>query len=60
MSQSVKFLSRNEFAERWGIAVRTIIDWDRKGINPVPPVKLGPGKRAMIRYRLTDIEKAEQ
>lgn len=50
-----RHLSVEDLAEREGVAVLTVYDWNRTGTGP-PRMKVG----RHVRYRLADVEKWEQ
>lgn len=51
-----KLLTSKELAARWGITLRTLQDWERRGKGPKRTV-LGP---KAIRYSMTDVLAHEQ
>ncbi len=52
-------LTEQQLAKRWDLAVGTIRNWRRQGKGP-KPVRLGPGPKARVIYKLKDIEQFEE
>lgn len=52
------FLTPGQLAERWGLSLRALESRRTKG-QPPKFVRLAPGPRARVRYRLADIEAFE-
>jgi len=57
--ESVRHISRQELARRWGVSTRTIDRKRIKGIIPWLDVSAGIGRRPLVRFRLADVEKLE-
>jgi hypothetical protein len=50
-------LTRDDLAARWDVSIMTLMRHEAKGI--LTPLRLPPGKRGFVRYRLEDIERIE-
>jgi hypothetical protein len=54
--QPVKLLTTEQVAEMFGMAAGNLEAWRSAGIGPTY-IKLGPGKKAPVRYYLRDVLK---
>ena len=53
-SNQTVWLTSKQFAERIGISSESLDIWRCQGKGPTY-VKLGPGKKSAVRYRLSDV-----
>jgi len=56
---TIKFLTKNQVAERFSVTNRTVDNWCRSGFLP-PPVKLGDSMQSRVRWTAEAIERLEQ
>lgn len=54
-----EFLTTDQVAQRWGVTRACVASWRANKIGP-PFIKLMPGARGAVRYRLSDIEEWER
>lgn len=53
------FLTVRELAERWGVNPLTIYGWVKEGTT-VTPLRLGGGRRSIIRFSLARVVEYER
>ena len=55
----VQMITSEQLAERWAVSKDTVRVWRIDNVGP-PWVKLTPGPKGAVRYRLSDIEEWER
>jgi len=55
----MQHLTTDQLAKRWGVSSNRLRQWRVEGKGP-SFIKLGPGPKAPVRYRLEDIEEFER
>jgi hypothetical protein len=55
----IKFLTKNQVAERFSVTNRTVDNWCRSGFL-APPVKLGDSMQSRVRWSVEAVERFEQ